>query len=61
LIFITATVQNQSFKIGYLSLIAVSKQFFGYGSGFLDSYIKIILFKQKPEVAFPELFFKVKS
>lgn len=61
LIFITATVQNQSFKIGYLSLIAVSKQFFGYGSGFLDSYIKIILFKQKPEVAFPELFFTVKS
>lgn len=60
LIFITATIQNQSFNIGFLSIIAVSKQFFGYGRGFLESYIKINLLKQKPEVAFPELFFKVK-
>lgn len=60
LIFLTATIQNQSFNIGFLSIIAVSKQFFGYGRGFLESYIKINLLKQKPEVAFPELFFKVK-
>lgn len=61
LIWITATIQNKSLKIGFLSLIAVSKQFFGYGRGFLESYIKVILLKQKPEKAFPELFFKVKS
>ena len=61
LILVTATVQNKSFKIGYLSLIAVFKQFFGYGNGFLESYIKVILLKQKPEIAFPELFFNVKS
>ena len=61
LIFIAATIQNKSIKIGFLSLIAVFKQFFGYGRGFLESYIKIILLKQKPEKAFPELFFKVKS
>lgn len=61
LILVVATIQNKSFKIGFLSLIAVSKQFFGYGRGFLESYIKVILLKQKPEVAFPELFFKVKS
>ena len=61
LILVTATVQNKSFKIGFLSLIAVFKQFFGYGNGFLESYIKVILLKQKPEIAFPELFFKVKS
>lgn len=60
-IILAATVQNKSFKIGFLSLIAVFKQFFGYGNGFLESYIKVILLKQKPEVAFPELFFKVKS
>ena len=61
LILVTATVQNKSFKIGFLSLIAVFKQFFGYGNGFLESYIKVILLKQKPEIAFPELFFNVKS
>ncbi|QBZ98414.1 glycosyltransferase [Flavobacterium sangjuense] len=61
LILIAATIQNKSFKIGFLSLIAVSKQFFGYGRGFLEAYIKVILLKQKPEVAFPELFFKIKS
>ena len=61
LILVTSTVQNNSLKIGFLSLIAVFKQFFGYGIGFLESYIKVILLKQKPEIAFPELFFKVKS
>ena len=61
LILVTATVQNKSFKIGFLSVLAVFKQFFGYGNGFLESYIKVILLKQKPEIAFPELFFKVKS
>ena len=61
LIFIFSSIQNKSFKIGFLSVIAVSKQFFGYGRGFLESYIKVILLKQKPEIAFPELFFKVES
>ena len=61
LIFIFSSIQNKSCKIGFLSVIAVSKQFFGYGRGFLESYIKVILLKQKPEIAFPELFFKVKS
>ena len=61
LILFTATLKNNSLKIGFLSLIAVFKQFFGYGNGFLESYIKVILLKQKPEIAFPELFFKVKS
>ncbi|MFZ4679160.1 MAG: glycosyltransferase [Flavobacterium sp.] len=61
LIFIFSSIQNKSFKIGFLSVIAVIKQFFGYGRGFLESYFKIIINKQKPEIAFPELFFKVKS
>ncbi len=61
LILITAMIQNKSIKIGFLSVIAVSIQFYEYGIGFLNSYIKVFLLKQKPEIAFPELFFKVKS
>lgn len=58
-LFLVSTFQNKSFKIGYLSLIAVWKQFYGYGMGFLKSYIKVIIMKQKPQEAFPELFFKI--
>jgi glycosyltransferase involved in cell wall biosynthesis len=61
LILITASLKNKSIKIGFLSVIAVFKQFVGYGTGFLNSFIKVKLLKQKPETAFPELFFKVKS
>jgi hypothetical protein len=57
-LFVTSSVQNRSLKIGYLSLIAVWKQFYGYGLGFLESYIKVIVLKQKPQEAFPYLFFK---
>jgi len=30
----------------------------GYGFGFLESYFKINILRRKPEIAFPELFFK---
>jgi len=59
MIFFTASIQNKSIKIGYLSVIAVWKQFYGYGIGFLESFIKIILLKKKPQEAFPRMFFKV--
>jgi hypothetical protein len=55
---LTSAYQNKSIKIAYLSLIAVWKQFYGYGTGFMKSYYKIIILKQKPQVAFPELFLK---
>ena len=58
-LFLVSTYQNKSLKIGYLSLIAVWKQFYGYGTGFLESFVKIIVLKQKPQEAFPDLFFKV--
>ena len=58
-LFLVSTYQNKSLKIGYLSLIAVWKQFYGYGTGFLESFVKIIILKQKPQEAFPELFFKI--
>ncbi len=57
-LFLVSTYQNRSFKIGFLSIKAVWKQFYGYGTGFLKSFIKIIILKQKPQEAFPELFFK---
>lgn len=59
LLFLVSTFQNRSLKIGYLSVIAVWKQFYGYGIGFIKSYIKVIILKQKPQEAFPELFFKI--
>ncbi|MBX9887056.1 MAG: glycosyltransferase [Flavobacteriaceae bacterium] len=59
LVFLVSSFQNISLKIGYLSVIAVWKQFYGYGTGFIESFFKIIIFKQKPQEAFPELFFKV--
>ncbi|CAM3042518.1 glycosyltransferase [Flavobacterium frigoris] len=58
-LFLVSTYQNRSIKIGYLSLVAVWKQFYGYGIGFIESFIKIIILKKKPQNAFPELFFKV--
>ncbi|MBK0369005.1 glycosyltransferase [Flavobacterium agrisoli] len=58
IIFLVSTYQNRSLKIGLLSLVAVWKQFLGYGLGFLESYFKVVILKKKPEEAFPNLFFK---
>jgi glycosyltransferase involved in cell wall biosynthesis len=58
LLFLASTIQNKSIKIGSLSLIAVWKQFYGYGTGFITAFVKINILKQKPQEAFPELFFK---
>lgn len=58
-IFITSAVQNRNPLIGLLSVVAAWKQFTGYGFGFLKSFYRIYILRQKPEKAFPELFFKV--
>lgn len=57
-ILVLASIQTKSFKIGWFAVAAVAIQFFGYGSGFLLSFVKVRVFKQKPQQAFPELFFK---
>jgi GT2 family glycosyltransferase len=57
-IFIDSTIKNKSFKVGMLSVIATFIQFYGYGKGFLISFIKIKMMKLEPKKAFPELFFK---
>ena len=58
MILVFSTIQNKSLEIGLLSLVAVNRQFFGYGLGYLKSFLKIKILKQQPEKAFPELFFK---
>jgi dephospho-CoA kinase len=59
ILFVTSSVQNRSPVIGYLSIVAVWKQFFGYGIGFMTSFYKISVLGKQPQEAFPELFFKV--
>jgi glycosyltransferase involved in cell wall biosynthesis len=56
--FIASARKNSSIIIGALSVIAILFQFYGYGIGFLKSFINIRLFGKKPETVFPELFFK---
>ncbi len=58
LIFFSATIQTGSLKIGLYALIAVSVQFYGYGFGFLKSFILVQLLRKDPKKVFPELFFR---
>lgn len=58
LIFLFSAVQNKSLKIGFLSVIAMAIQFYGYGMGYLESLVHIHILRKKPEAAFPELFFR---
>lgn len=58
LLLFISTIKNKSLKIGGYSLVAVFIQFYGYGIGYLKSFINIHLLSKKPEAAFPELFFK---
>lgn len=59
LIFLASTVKNRNLKVGFYTIIALWRQFFGYGLGFIESYYKINILRKKPQEAFPELFFKV--
>ena len=58
ILFLVSTYKSRNFIVGYLSIKAAWKQFSGYGFGFIESFFKILVLKQKPEEAFPELFFK---
>lgn len=57
IVFLISSIEHKSLIIGGLSLIAVLIQFYGYGKGYLESFIKIHLLNIKPKKAFPELFF----
>ena len=56
IIFCTASIQSKNLKVGFLSVIATTVQFFNYGYGFLKSWILLNIFKMKPEKAFPSHF-----
>jgi len=57
-LFVDASIKNKSILIGFQALIATFIQFLGYGIGFLLSTFKIWVLQQKPQKAFPKLFFK---
>ncbi|HEX8563457.1 MAG TPA: glycosyltransferase [Flavobacterium sp.] len=57
--FVLSAIANRSIQVGALSVMAVAIQFYGYGTGFLQSYFQIQMLGKKPQEAFPELFFKV--
>ena len=55
--FILSASQN-NFRIGLYSLLAIMIQFYGYGTGFLKSFVFIRILRRDPQLVFPELFFK---
>lgn len=57
-VLVLSAVQNKSIKIGLYSVVAVCIQFYGYGLGYAESFLKVHLLKAVPQDAFPELFFK---
>lgn len=56
LIIIVAAMQFDSLKIGFLAAWTTLIQFINYGFGFLNSWIRINLFRQNPEKAFSNHF-----
>jgi dephospho-CoA kinase len=57
-IFIVSMIQNKNLFVGFASVKAVWKQFYCYGIGFIESFIKVSVFKRRPQDVFPELFFE---
>ncbi|MEZ4779610.1 MAG: glycosyltransferase [Flavobacteriaceae bacterium] len=57
LIFVDCSIKNKNVYVGFLSVIAVFVQFFGYGMAFLKSSFYLKLLKKNPKQQFPQLFF----
>ncbi len=58
--FVMAFIGSKSIRVASLALVAIIIQFYGYGVGFAESYIKVQILNKVPENSFPELFFKSK-
>lgn len=58
LLGVDALIQTRSLKIAGIAVIASYIQLYGYGWGFLKTYVRIILLKQDERKAFPKLFFE---
>ena len=52
-----SSLQN-GVSVGFKSMVAVLIQFYGYGLGFLNSYIQVRLLKKNERKTFPNLFFE---
>jgi glycosyltransferase involved in cell wall biosynthesis len=58
LIFLDSTFKNKSLIVGFLTIVALFIQFFGYGLAFLKSTYYIKFLGRDPETQFPKMFFK---
>lgn len=59
--FLLALFKTKKIKVALLSCITTTIQFYGYGVGFIESYIAIEILREKPSKRFPELFFNKKN
>ena len=58
LLFVLSSINNNLF-VGFISIVTTLVQFFGYGYGFLISFVKINIYhKLEIEEIFPKMFFK---
>jgi len=55
--FVLSLISTGNIMVSIQAVIAIIVQFFGYGYGFLKSTLKLVVFKQEPKKAFPDLFF----
>ncbi|CAI8198743.1 MAG: Putative glycosyltransferase EpsH [Flavobacteriaceae bacterium] len=58
IVLVEASVKTKSLVIGFMAILAMFIQFFGYGYGFFKSVVYIQWLKKDPQKQFPRLFFK---
>ena len=56
LVFAHATIITRNISIGALAVVTTYVQMFSYGYGFLESWIKLNVFRKEPRDAFPKHF-----
>ena len=55
--FVLSLLATGNVIVSIQAIIAIIVQFFGYGYGFLKSTLKLVVLKQEPKKAYPDLFF----
>jgi hypothetical protein len=58
IILTDASIKTKNLSIGFMAVLAMFIQFFGYGYGFLKATIFIHWLEKDPKKQFPKLFFK---
>lgn len=61
LLLVDALIQTRSLKIAALAVLASFIQLYGYGWGFLRTFVFVILLKKDEHKTFPKLFFEKKA